>query len=189
MLLATLVAAVTSAIHPGDLIILVALTLFSDRILSFIQNFVNQTIRKLRKVEPKEYKYSRLQKLSQPLTRLGLVTSFIYLVDVGQIFLKGLGLFPPKLQLSSLTGELLELVRLVSLLAKTNSSLLVAIICYSLWSCQLFCEFKRKIILQNFRGPKGQALLYDRIADFGLSVVLIFFLMEVRNYEERSDEL
>ncbi|GMH80645.1 hypothetical protein TrST_g644 [Triparma strigata] len=146
---------VNHSIHPGDIVIIFCL-LFSDKILALVQTMINSTFRKLRKVEAKPYNLSRLKTLSEPLTRFGLLTTLIYSVSLLEIFLKGLSVFPPKLQISSLTS----------------------IILYALWSWQILCKYKRKLILNNFRGPKGQAMLYDRILDFLISTILAFFLME-----------
>lgn len=104
------------------------------------------------------YAASRIQALSAPLTRLGWATALIYVIDVFQIFLQGLSVLPWNFK---------------------GFSGFAASVLYGVWMCQVVCDAKRAVILRNFRGPRGQALLYNKIADFAINTGLAFFILEV----------
>ena len=103
------------------------------------------------------YSSSRLRILSSPLTKLGLVTALIYLLEILTVFLRSLGFIPPKFSVSKLAASVL----------------------YASWLCRIVCDVKRSLIIQNFRGPRGQALLYNKIADYVVNTSFAFFALEV----------
>ncbi len=105
----------------------------------------------------KRWRSDRAESIAGPVESFGWVTALLYLVDCVCVFLKSLRAIPSTWQVSQV----------------------LALVIYPLWMAGLASRVKKNLILTNFSGPKGQALLYDRIADVALYFLLSFYVLEV----------